>query len=109
TTGSGNVFADLGLENPWGRLAKAQLAAEITNVIKSRGLTQAEAATILGVDQPKISMITRGNLSSFTLDRLVRFLYAFGKEVRVEVSDRSSEDDQSEGSVAQRETATAGV
>src|SRR5438874_1692991 len=52
---SGNVFADLGLPNPQDALAKAKLASRICQVIEQRGLTQTQAAEILGLDQPKIS------------------------------------------------------
>lgn len=54
TRGSGNVFADLGLPNPEERLAKAELALAISRAIKERGLTQREAATLMGIDQPKV-------------------------------------------------------
>ncbi|MGH7248147.1 MAG: helix-turn-helix domain-containing protein, partial [Pseudomonadota bacterium] len=55
TRGSGNVFADLGLPNPEERLAKAELALAISRAIKERGLTQREAAALMGIDQPKVS------------------------------------------------------
>lgn len=71
---SGNVFADLGLPDPEERLAKALLSRAITNAVKQRGLTQAEAARILGTTQPKVSDLVRGNLGSFTMDRLFRYL-----------------------------------
>ena len=60
TASSGNVFADLGLRNPQDRLARAQLAHRICQVIAARGLTQAKAAELMGLDQPKISALMRG-------------------------------------------------
>ena len=54
TPGSGNVFADLGVAEPEEELAKAQLAVHIRDAIKRRRLTQAEAARLVGLDQPKI-------------------------------------------------------
>ena len=54
---SGNVFADLGVENPEEALAKSELARQIAKLIKKKKLTQKRAAEILGIDQPKISAL----------------------------------------------------
>lgn len=72
--GSGNVFADLGLPNPEERLTKADLAMQITAAIRARRLTQAKAAALFGIDQPKISRLLRGQLSGFSTERLIHFL-----------------------------------
>ncbi len=72
--GSGNVFEDLGQARPAEALAKAELARKITELITKRRLTQAAAAELLNVDQPKVSALVRGRLAGFSLDRLVRFL-----------------------------------
>lgn len=87
-TGSGNVFADLGVARPEEALAKAELAHKIAMTIERRGLTQAEAAKLLEVDQPKISALTRGRLAGFSLDRLVRFLVLLGNDVEIVVKAR---------------------
>src|SRR5580700_4823052 len=71
---SGNVFADLGLSNPEERLAKADLAIQINKLIKKRKLKQKEAAALLSLDQPKISALSRGRLSGFSIERLFRLL-----------------------------------
>ena len=88
---SGNVFADLGLPDPGERLAKALLSRGIAKAIKTRGLTQAQAATALGTTQPKVSDVVRGNLAGFTIDRLIRYLTALNMDVRIEVSPSASE------------------
>ena len=80
---SGNVFADLGLSNPEDMLAKAKLVSRICQLIEERGLTQIEAAKILGLDQPRISALVRGKLSGFSTERLLRFLNDLGQEVRI--------------------------
>ncbi|MBM3240470.1 XRE family transcriptional regulator [Candidatus Poribacteria bacterium] len=72
---SGNVFKDLGLPNPEERLAKAQLALMIYDIIDERGLTQVEAARILGISQPKVSALRNGRLASFSIERLFSFLF----------------------------------
>jgi predicted XRE-type DNA-binding protein len=66
---SNNVFADLGDARPVEALAKAELVRKIGAIIARRGLTQAAAALLLEVDQPKISALTRGRLAGFSLDR----------------------------------------
>ena len=68
--GSGNVFADLGLPNADQELTKARLTLQIALIIKSRGLTQAEAAKILGVQQPHVSALTRNRAGNFSIGRL---------------------------------------
>lgn len=76
TTGSGNVLADIGVADPEEALLKAQLAATISRRIQERGQTQANAARILGVDEPKISALARGRLSGFSLERVMGFARA---------------------------------
>ncbi|HYR06646.1 MAG TPA: helix-turn-helix transcriptional regulator [Longimicrobium sp.] len=82
---SGNVFADLGLPDAEERLAKAMISRLIANAIRERGLTQSQAATLLGTTQPKVSALVRGQLAGFSMDRLFRFLTVLGMNVRVEV------------------------
>ena len=84
---SGNVFADLGLPNPEEALAKAELAQKIIVLIRKRGLTQIQAAKILGVDQPKVSALTRGQLTGFSLERLMRFLLRLGQDIKITVQE----------------------
>ncbi|MBI3663867.1 MAG: XRE family transcriptional regulator [Acidobacteria bacterium] len=88
TVSSGNVFADLGFPNAEEMLAKAELAHKITAIIERRRLTQARAAALLGVDQPKVSALKRGRLSGFSLERLVRFLILLGRDVQIVVKRR---------------------
>jgi predicted XRE-type DNA-binding protein len=86
TESSGNVFADLGLRNADTLLAKSVLAIHIKRAIKARRLTQAQAADILGLDQPKVSAITSGRLEGFSSDRLMRILNELGCDVEISVS-----------------------
>lgn len=80
---SGNVFADIGLPDAEERLAKAQLAHKISEIIRKRRLSQAAAATLLGTEQPKISAIMNGKLSGFSLERLIHFLNVLGSDVQI--------------------------
>ena len=83
--GSGNVFRDLGLKNSEELLAKARLASRIIDIIQERRLTQVAAAKLLGVDQPKVSLVFRGQLDQFSIERLMRFVNALGHDLRITV------------------------
>ena len=85
---SGNVVADLGLARPEERLAKAELANRIVGILQKRRLTQIRAAQVLGVDQPKISALSRGRLEGFSIERLMRFLVLLGQDVEIRVKQR---------------------
>lgn len=83
TIGSGNVYADFGFSDPWEAKTKAELAMLITNIIKEKKATQEQAAQLMGIDQPKVSKITRGLLSEFTLERLMRFVLCLGFDIDI--------------------------
>jgi predicted XRE-type DNA-binding protein len=80
---SGNVFADLDIPEPEEALAKAELARRISAIIKKRGLSQVEAARLLGFDQPKVSALMRGRLIGFSTDRLLRCLNALDHDIEI--------------------------
>jgi predicted XRE-type DNA-binding protein len=86
TEGSGNVFADLGFPNPEEELTKAQLASHIRQILRRRRLTQAAAAEMMGIDQPKVSALVNGRLANFSSERLMRLLTALGHDVDIAVS-----------------------
>lgn len=86
--GSGNVFEDLGHPRAAEALVKAELARKIGALIEKRRLTQAAAAEVLQIDQPKVSALVRGRLAGFSLDRLVRFLVLLGSDVEIVVKPR---------------------
>ncbi len=82
---SGNVFADLGLDEPEEEHAKATLAMRIIRLIRERGWSQAQAAAALGIDQPKISKIVRLRLDPFSTERLLHYLTLLGQDVEIVV------------------------
>jgi predicted XRE-type DNA-binding protein len=88
TLSSGNVFADLKLPQADDLLAKAELAAKIIEEIQRRRLTQIQAASVLGVDQPKISALKQGRLSGFSIERLMRFLMLLGRDIEIRVKSK---------------------
>ena len=93
TPSCGNIFADLGLPDPELALAKAKLSLSIEHIIKERGLTQAQAAKLMGLTQPNVSDIMRGYLDGFTLDRLFRCLEALGQEIEIVVRPRKAREE----------------
>lgn len=81
---SGNVFADLGIENPEEELTKAQLTWKIEQAIKKKKLNQTNAAKRMGVNQPKVSALLKRKLDGFSVKRLIHFLNALGQDVKGE-------------------------
>ena len=86
TASGGNVFADLGLPDADDLLAKTNLALHIRRAIEVRNLSQAQVASLLGIDQPKVSLIINGHLDGFSTERLLRFLNDLGCDVQISVS-----------------------
>ena len=84
---SGNVFADLGFDNAREMLVKSRLAQAIACKIEQQGLTQAEAANVLGIDQPKVSYLVRGKLEAFSIARLMRFTTLLGTDIDIILKD----------------------
>jgi predicted XRE-type DNA-binding protein len=85
TPGSDNVYADLGYENPEEMLLKAHLVMLLSKAIKAKGLNQYQAAELLGIDQPKVSALVRGQFRGYSLERLFKFLNTFDLDVEVSV------------------------
>jgi predicted XRE-type DNA-binding protein len=81
---SGNVFADLGFEQPGLELAKARLSHTIATEIAARKLTQRAAAEILGIDQPRVSLLVRGKTGQFSLEKLIELLELLSYDVHIQ-------------------------
>jgi predicted XRE-type DNA-binding protein len=82
---TGNVFADLGLADAGEHLIKAGLVVRINRIIRQRKLTQAAAAELMGIDQPKVSAMLAGQFRGYSVERLMRFLVALGHDVEIVV------------------------
>jgi len=89
TISSGNIFADLGFPDAEERMAKVNLAIQINTLIKRKKLTQIQAAELLGIDQPKISALSTGKLSGFSLERLFRFLTILGQDITINITPKA--------------------
>lgn len=83
--GSRNVFADLGFANPGREALKARLMLQIYRLVRERAITQAEAGRILGIRQPHVSALMRGQSGAFSVERLMQFLTALGQDVQIRV------------------------
>jgi predicted XRE-type DNA-binding protein len=83
TPSSGNVFADLGIADADERQTKVRLALAINQILDQRRLSQAEAARHLGINQPKISALSNYRLEGFSVERLMHFLNALGRDVEI--------------------------
>lgn len=88
TEGGPNVFADLGLPDAEELLVKAKLAYRIARIVKDRGLTQSDAARLIGLPQPKLSNLLRGRFRGISEDKMMRCLAALGHDVTITVSPR---------------------
>ena len=85
---SGNVFADLGLDNAEELGTKLRLSLVINRILDARNLTQVEAAHLLGVNQPKISALRSYKLEGFSVERLMHFATALQHDVVIEIRPR---------------------
>jgi len=83
--GSTNVYADLGYADAAEMRRKSQLAAEIARAIKARRLTQQDAAELLGIDQSKVSRITRGQFRGISEAKLLELVTKLGHDVKIVV------------------------
>ena len=83
TPSSGNVFADLGLENAEELQVKALLTYHIYNRIKALGLTQKQAVARLGISQPDVSKLMHCKYTGFSSDRLLAFLVALDLDIDI--------------------------
>jgi len=82
---SGNVYADIGRDDAEEMLVKAQLATTIGNIIKSRRLTQEQAAKLLGMTQPKLSNMLRGQFRGISEAKMLECLTRLGRDVQIVV------------------------
>src|SRR5258706_10953694 len=82
---SGNVFADLGFRNSKQELSKAKLNVEIYKLLKKRGVTQKEAAKLLGTTQAQVSALMRCKPVSVSVGCLMEFLNILGQDIEVTV------------------------
>jgi predicted XRE-type DNA-binding protein len=83
---SGNIFADLGLEDSGELYTRAQIGVHVFRILRDRKLKQTQIADILGIAQPDVSHLMNGHFSRFTTDKLLDFLRRLDQKVKIEVS-----------------------
>ena len=81
--GSGNIFADLDFSEPDLHLLKAELVVRIDDILSERGITLTETARLLGLTRHEVSRILRGDFREYSLERLLRFVTALGRDVDI--------------------------
>ncbi len=81
--GSGNIFADLGLPNAEEHQLKAALVVQLKRLIAERELTQTAAARLIGMKQPDLSKLLRGDFRLVSVEKLMRMLTAFDQDVEI--------------------------
>ena len=79
--GSGNVFADIGLENADELLARALIGVEVLKILQARKLRQREIAPLLGIKQSEVSHLMNGHFNRFSEGKLLTFLKKLDREV----------------------------
>jgi predicted XRE-type DNA-binding protein len=84
--GSGNIFADLGLEDAGELYARAQIGIHVFTILTDKQLKQREIAGVLGIAQPDVSHLMNGHFSRFTTEKLLDFLKRLNHKVKIEVS-----------------------
>lgn len=83
--GSGNIYADLGYADAEEMLVKAQLASKIGDIIKRRKWTQQQASDVLGIPQPKLSGLLRGQFRGISEAKMLDCLVKLGRNVKIVV------------------------
>ncbi len=83
THGTTNVFTDLGLPDASERQTKTRLALALNRIIKDRALKQVDASRLLGVPQPKVSALVNYRLDGFSVEKLMDFIVALGRDVEI--------------------------
>ena len=83
--GGKNVFADLGQSDAAAHMLKAELVAQFDRIVRERRLTQKQAAELLGLSQPDISRLLRGNFREYSVERLLRLLTLLGRDIDITI------------------------
>jgi predicted XRE-type DNA-binding protein len=83
--GGANIFADLGLPDADTHFLKAQIVSEIYRLTNEQKLTQAEAGKRMGISQPEVSRMFKGNFREYSIERLMGFLVNFDRDVEIVV------------------------
>lgn len=82
---SGNVFRDLGVKDADLHSVKAELGLMLIDLIAKKELTQTKASALLGIRQPELSRLKGGDLSHYSVERLLGFLNRLNQRVEIRI------------------------
>jgi len=83
-----NIFADLGLPDADSHFLKAKIVAELYRLTNSLGLTQSKAGVLMGISQPEVSRLFKGQFREYSIERLMMFLTGFNRDIEITVKPR---------------------
>lgn len=89
-----NIFADLGLPDADTHFLKAQIVAELYRLTTAEKLSQAKAGQRMGISQPEVSRLFKGNFREYSVERLMSFLTAFAQDVEIVARPRAKSDER---------------
>ncbi len=84
--GEGSAFHALGLDDADDLVLRAELMRRLAAIIRDRGLTQAEAGSLMRMDQPRVSALMNGRIAKFSTDRLLMALSDLGQDVELRIT-----------------------
>lgn len=87
--GSGNVFSDIGMPDADTHVLKAKIVSNIMSIVKDKNITQKEVGKIIGISQPEVSRLFRGHFREYSVERLMKFITSFNRDVEISVKKRS--------------------
>lgn len=82
-SGGDNIFANLGLPDSGVHFLKAQIVAELYRLVREHALSQSAAGLRMGISQPEVSRLFKGNFREYSVERLLGFLTAFDQDVEI--------------------------
>ena len=86
-----NIFAELGLPDAENHFLKAQIVAELYRLTQDARMTQARAGAQMGISQPEVSRLVKGNFREYSMERLIGFLTAFDQDVEIVAKPRAKD------------------
>jgi predicted XRE-type DNA-binding protein len=95
-----NIFADLGLPDAESHFLKAQIVAELHRLCAGRKLTQTKAGALMGITQPEVSRLFKGNFREYSVERLMTFLTAFDRDVEIVARPRAEAKKNARGKIS---------
>lgn len=95
-SGGDNIFANLGLADSGVHFLKAQIVAELYRLVKEHSLSQSAAGLRMGISQPEVSRLLKGNFREYSVERLLGFLTAFDQDVEIVSRPKSAETGKAE-------------